>query len=277
MCVYGSLSAETCQGRGQAVASGEELAWILSSLLLAGSCRVTRAHPDIRPEDLKSSMGSDMQARVPPGPPDHSVLCKFLTLGPSPGWAPQVAPVVRDPPVNAGDLRDWSLIPGSGRSPGEGNGYPLQHSGLEDPMDRGAWRATVHGVTRVGQDWVTNTFTRPHPGEGVKSRLLSRFRALSEGQHILFTIKTVKEHWSFWNRSEDSGASLTRYILFSLFKKFYFKHIQLNFPLNEVTEAKKKKKALPSFLRSQHMTNPHVLQLCSLSKHPLNKKAKTFI
>ena len=132
MCVYGSLSAETCQGRGQAVASGEELAWILSSLLLAGSCRVTRAHPDIRPEDLKSSMGSDMQARVPPGPPDHSVLCKFLTLGPSPGWAPQVAPVVRDPPVNAGDLRDcgvWSL-------------------GREDPLEKGmathsnilAWR-----------------------------------------------------------------------------------------------------------------------------------------
>ena len=40
------------------------------------------------------------------------------------------------------------LIPGSGRSPGEGNGYPLQYSCLENPLDRGAWQATVHGVTK---------------------------------------------------------------------------------------------------------------------------------
>ena len=44
---------------------------------------------------------------------------------------------------NVGDL---GLIPGLGRSPGEGNGYPLQCSCLENPMDRGAWQATVHGV-----------------------------------------------------------------------------------------------------------------------------------
>ena len=46
---------------------------------------------------------------------------------------------------NAGDL---GLIPGLGRSPGEGNGYPLQYSGLENSMDRGAWQATVHGVAK---------------------------------------------------------------------------------------------------------------------------------
>ena len=46
---------------------------------------------------------------------------------------------------NAGDL---ALIPGSGRSPGEGSGYPLQHSCLENSMDRRAWRATVHGVAK---------------------------------------------------------------------------------------------------------------------------------
>ena len=46
---------------------------------------------------------------------------------------------------NAGDL---SLIPGLGRSPGEGNGYPLQYSGLDNPMDRGTWQATVHGVSK---------------------------------------------------------------------------------------------------------------------------------
>ena len=48
-------------------------------------------------------------------------------------------------PANAGDLR---LIPGSGRSPGEGKGYPLQYSGLENVMDREAWQATVHGVEK---------------------------------------------------------------------------------------------------------------------------------
>ena len=47
---------------------------------------------------------------------------------------------------NAGDL---GLIPGLGRSLGEGNGYPLQYSGLENPMDRGPWQVTVHGVDIV--------------------------------------------------------------------------------------------------------------------------------
>ena len=46
---------------------------------------------------------------------------------------------------------DPSLIPGLGRSPGEGNGNPLQYSCLENPMDRGAWRATVHGVAESEQ------------------------------------------------------------------------------------------------------------------------------
>ena len=50
---------------------------------------------------------------------------------------------------NAGDT---GLIPGSGISPGEGNGNPLQYSCLENSMDRGIWWATVHGVARVGQD-----------------------------------------------------------------------------------------------------------------------------
>ena len=51
---------------------------------------------------------------------------------------------------SAGDL---GSIPGLGRSPGEGNNNPLQYSCLENPMGRGAWRATVHGVTRVRHDW----------------------------------------------------------------------------------------------------------------------------
>ena len=56
--------------------------------------------------------------------------------------------MVKNPPANIGDLRVMGLIPESGRSPGEGNGNSLQYSCLENPMDRGAWQATVHGVTR---------------------------------------------------------------------------------------------------------------------------------
>ena len=48
---------------------------------------------------------------------------------------------------NAGDERDLGSIPGLGRSPGEGHGNPLQCSYLEYPMDRGAWKSTVHGVS----------------------------------------------------------------------------------------------------------------------------------
>ena len=59
-----------------------------------------------------------------------------------------VALVVKNLPANAGDIRDVGSIPGSGRSPGEGNGYPLQYSCLENPMDRGAWQATVHEVAK---------------------------------------------------------------------------------------------------------------------------------
>ena len=60
--------------------------------------------------------------------------------------------VVKNLPANGGATRDVGLIPGLGRSPGGGYGNPLQYSGLENPMDRGAWQAMVHSVERVGQD-----------------------------------------------------------------------------------------------------------------------------
>ena len=58
--------------------------------------------------------------------------------------------MVKNPPANAGDPRDAGSILGSGRSPGGGNGNPLQYSCLGNSMDRGAWRATVHEVTKSG-------------------------------------------------------------------------------------------------------------------------------
>ena len=62
--------------------------------------------------------------------------------------SPSVVLVVKNPPADAGDARDAGSIPGSTRVPGEGHGNPLQYPCLENPMDRGAWRATVHGVTK---------------------------------------------------------------------------------------------------------------------------------
>ena len=65
-----------------------------------------------------------------------------------PGWLS-----VKNPSANAGDM---GLIPGSGRSPEGGNSSPLQHSSLENPMDRGTWRAAVHGVTELGMTYQLN-------------------------------------------------------------------------------------------------------------------------
>ena len=56
--------------------------------------------------------------------------------------------VVKNPPANAGDVGDVGSIPGLGRSPGGGQGNPLKYSCLENPMDRGAWQAIVHRVTK---------------------------------------------------------------------------------------------------------------------------------
>ena len=66
--------------------------------------------------------------------------------------------VCKESACNAGDL---GSIPGSGRSPAEGNGSPLQYACLENPMDRRAWQATIHGVTRVRHDLVTKPSPPP--------------------------------------------------------------------------------------------------------------------
>ena len=61
----------------------------------------------------------------------------------------------KNPPPKAGEKQDTGSIPGSGRSPGEGNGNPLQYSCLGNPMGRGAWWAPVHGVARIGHNLET--------------------------------------------------------------------------------------------------------------------------
>ena len=67
--------------------------------------------------------------------------------------------MVKNPLANAGDTRDSGLIPGMGRFPRVGNGNPLQYSCLENFMDRGAWRATVHGVAKSRVLLSTHAYT----------------------------------------------------------------------------------------------------------------------
>ena len=74
-------------------------------------------------------------------------------------WACQMAG--KNSPANMGDARDTVSITGSGRSPGKGNGNPLQYSCLENPMDRGTWQATIHRVAKT-QTWLSNWSYIPH-------------------------------------------------------------------------------------------------------------------
>ena len=75
--------------------------------------------------------------------PNLKIINYIYEIGGSPGDI-----VVKNLPANAGNTRDAGLIPGSERFPGGGHGNPLQYSCLENPMDRRAWRATVHGVAK---------------------------------------------------------------------------------------------------------------------------------
>ena len=80
------------------------------------------------------------------------MTCKILIQECFPGGT-----VVKNPSANTGDAGDVGSIPGLGRSPGGGNGNPLQYSCLGNPMDRGAWSITVHGVSKSGTQLSTQT------------------------------------------------------------------------------------------------------------------------
>ena len=74
----------------------------------------------------------------------------------------QVLLEVKNPPANAGDTRDMASVLGLGRSPGGGHGNPLQYSCLENPLDRGAWWATVHTVAR-SRTWLSDLASTQDP------------------------------------------------------------------------------------------------------------------
>ena len=92
-------------------------------------------------------------------------------------WASQMALVVKNPRASAGDTRAEGLIPGSRRSPGEGNSNPLQYSCLENSVDRGCWWAVVHGVAK---SWTP-----------LSAHTHSLCVLLPPPQHIFFQLLTV--------------------------------------------------------------------------------------
>ena len=92
--------------------------------------------------------------------PRYSQEAGVVVRGPEKRWAQPLLGaswVIKNPPANAGDIRDASSIPGLERSPGGGHGNPLQYSYLENPMDRGARQATVHSVAEswTGLKWLS--------------------------------------------------------------------------------------------------------------------------
>ena len=122
-------------------------------------------------EKLRFSTGSALVSSIPTPLcirySNASYVHFFLFTCYRMSWASQVVLVVKNLSANAGDIRDVGLIPGSGRSSGEGNHNPLQYSYLENPMDRGAWWATVY---RIAKSWTrlkqlnTHTLLSPkHP------------------------------------------------------------------------------------------------------------------
>ena len=97
-----------------------------------------------------------------------------------PSGASQMALVVKNLPTDARDTRDVGSNPGSGRSPGRGNGHPLQYSCLQSPMDRGAWWGTVHGVakSRIRLSGWAGT-QEPSQIEGTRPRRLHQWTLLN--------------------------------------------------------------------------------------------------
>ena len=89
-----------------------------------------------------------------------------------------MALVVKNLPANAGEKRDAGSIPGSGSSPGGGNGNSLRYSCLGNPTDRGAWRATVHGVAKSQTQLVTKQHQQG-AGHGGYKEVLVRSEAFS--------------------------------------------------------------------------------------------------
>ena len=110
-------------------------------------------------------------------------------------WASQVALVIKNLPASAEDVRDLGSIPGLGRSSWEGSTNPLQYSCLENPMDRGAWQATVH---RVSKSWTQLKWLSMH----AHIRVLVVDQPQPGGSHLALLCGACHNAWD-WSHLWD--------------------------------------------------------------------------
>ena len=135
----------------------------------------------------------------------HTHTHTYTHIHPSgPKRTSQVVLVVKNPPANAGDIRDSGSISGSGRSPGRGSGHPLQYSCLESPMDRGVWQTTVHKVAK-SQTWLKRLSTYPAQSLGTHSSQGAFFTLKQGCGRVLELILKVVD----WRKVRKLGAGVT--------------------------------------------------------------------
>ena len=155
---------------------------------------------------------------------NNDQLSGYHTLGNEPGASkakvglPRRHPPGKNLPTSAGSARDARSIPGSGRSPGGGNGNPIQHSCLENPMDRGAWQATVHGIpkrdwacTHSRQRWInTPNFKLLRTSEKMADIQIKNHSTCGkcDNRHILYLRKTLETILTFtWLTGVEGGRN----------------------------------------------------------------------
>ena len=153
------------------------------------------------------------------------MLCKIHATS----QVAQVAQVAKNPPANVGDIRDMGLMPGLGKSPGEGNGNLLQYSWLENPMDGGAWMATVPEIPRVRHDWSDSPdveLSKIKSAKQVTFRKIQFLFAFSSIMSIflytLFTSFNLSLHFCY--REEANSDSMLETVSLTCF--YCYIHIQ---------------------------------------------------
>ena len=125
-------------------------------------------------------------------------------------WGFLCGAVVKNPPANAGDTGDPDLTPGSGRSPGAGNGNPLQCSCLENPMGSEPWWATVHGVAKTWTHLsVHNTHT--HGSCGALESTKRGFLPPSSLPPTIILIYTNEGSLYIWKKTSTGDAAVGRH------------------------------------------------------------------